>query len=128
MGLTGLAGLLALFVGGTWFVMGVSTMEVIGGQDVSVIRSSTAFGFADNAYRFFAGIWIMTGFGLFYCLRDFANRTALLRIIMSGLFLGGIGRFINMAQFGIVDALVGPMVLELIGPLIVIFIQSRLKT
>jgi len=127
-GLTGLLTLVTFAMGGAWFFLGISTMEVIGGQDLTQLRTGAAYGFADNAVRFFAGIWIATGVGLIYCLRDFTNRTLLLRIIMGGLFLGGVGRVLSMVQFGMIDAMVPPTVLELLLPPIIIWAQSRART
>ena len=127
MGLTALLVAVTLGMGGVWFVLGVSTMEVVGGQDLGALKDGAAFAFADNAFRFFAGIWIATGIGLIYCLRDFDDRGLLLRIVMLGLFLGGVGRVFSMLQFGIVETMVPPTILELFLPPIIVWLQNRQK-
>jgi hypothetical protein len=120
-----LAAITFLF-GGLWFFLGVSVLEVVGWRPVAELGPAGTVAMADNAYRFFAGIWLATGVGLLACLRDLTGQTVLFRTIMGALILSGVGRVLSAAQYGIVDTFVVPTLIELTIPTIALYLHAKL--
>ncbi|MEM8750736.1 MAG: DUF4345 domain-containing protein [Pseudomonadota bacterium] len=124
--LTAFLGLITIGIGGMYFTLGPGFLVLGGGFDFGPIAGTPAYAAVDSSLRFFAGLWLAMGLCLFYCLGDFANRTTMLRLMMLGFFLGGIGRLISMAQFGVLEPMIVPTLIELVIPPIVVVLQSRM--
>ena len=116
--------LITFVFGGLWFFLGLETVVVVGGAALPETTHSAALAMPDNTIRFLSAIWLATGIGLFICVRDIQNHITLYRVIMGGLFLGGLGRLLSFSQMGIVDTFIGPTIIEIILPPIAVAVQT----
>ncbi len=79
----------------------------------------------DNDHRFFAGIWLAAGLGLAYCVPFLAESTTLFRFLMGTLMMGGVARAIGWMSYPPDRRMVVAVVIELVLPLVLLFLQSR---
>jgi len=123
-GITIILALITFVFGGLWFFLGLETVVIVGGAGLPESTHSAALAMADNTIRFLSAIWIATGIGLVVCMRDIKNHITLYRVIMGGLFFGGIDRLLSFSQMGVVDTLIGPTIIDIVLPPTAIAVQT----
>ncbi len=80
----------------------------------------------NNQMGFWGGIWFGFGITLWYASGRLRGQPMLLRILLGVLFLSGIGRALSVALHGwTAPVLTGAMLLELIGPAIILPWHTR---
>ena len=81
----------------------------------------------DSNLRFFGGVWLGLGLGVYWLLPNIDKETTLFRAVWGMIFLGGVGRLLSMIFSGMPPApFIGFTVLEIVGaPLFVVW-QWRL--
>ncbi len=123
--LTGVLALISFGIGGAYFFLGPGFLEIAGGFDFSILDGKIEYAAIDNTLRFMAGLWILIGAGLVYCLMDFNGRGTVLTILLAGFFLGGIGRLLSAMQFGMPEPMIVPTIIELVLPPIILLLGAR---
>jgi hypothetical protein len=82
----------------------------------------------DNNLRYFSGLWLGIGIGLFLIIPKIENNRAVLVYICLSIFTGGIGRVISIIQVGYPSILyVIFTVLELLFPLLILLHKKIYK-
>ncbi len=125
--LTGLLALISFGIGGAYFFLGPGFLEIAGGFDFSALDGQIEYAAIDNTLRFLAGLWILIGAGLVYCLMDFNARGTVLTILLAGFFLGGIGRLLSAVQLGMPEPMVVPTIVELVFPPVILLLGARAR-
>ena len=92
------------------------------------IDAGAAGPFADSEVRFFAAILLAVGALFFWIVPRIEQHVTLLRILMAGMFLGGLARLLSMALLGTParPALVA-LVIELGVPPAALLLQRGLR-
>jgi|AntAceMinimDraft_5_1070358.scaffolds.fasta_scaffold07437_2 hypothetical protein len=122
--ITALLALITFGFGGLWLGLGIQTIEVVGGETLPTGIGDAALAMADNTVRFLGGVWLATGGGLIICLCHLSGQRVMFRVIMGGLFIGGLGRLLSFTQLGVIDAFIPPTVIELILPPIALLLHA----
>ncbi|WP_415919020.1 DUF4345 domain-containing protein [Tateyamaria sp. SN6-1] len=125
--LTGFLVLISLGIGGAYFVLGIEFLVLAGGFSFVALDGQIEYAAIDNTLRFMAGLWIMLGVGLAYCLRDLEARGAILTTLLLGFVLGGVGRLLSAFQFGMPEAMIVPTVIEFVIPPIILLLNARIS-
>jgi Domain of unknown function (DUF4345) len=80
----------------------------------------------DTNLRFFSGVWVGLGLGLYWLIPTIERQTVLFRMLWGMIFIGGIGRLLSMIM------LAGPPIpfvaftaIEIVGAPLFIWWQSR---
>jgi Domain of unknown function (DUF4345) len=82
----------------------------------------------DSNLRFFNGVWLGLGLGLWWLVPRIETQTALFRVLWGMIFLGGIGRLLSMLMIGMPPwPFVGFTALEIIGAPCFILWQNRIR-
>jgi hypothetical protein len=82
----------------------------------------------DSNLRFFGGVWLGTGFALYWLIPKIDQQTALFRAIWTMIFLGGVGRLISMFLIGLPPMpFIAFTILEIVGAPIFVVWQAGLK-
>ncbi len=81
----------------------------------------------DSNLRFFGGVWLGLGLGVYWLLPNIDKETTLFRAVWGMIFLGGVGRLLSMAFAGMPPVpFIAFTALEIVGaPLFVVW-QWRL--
>jgi hypothetical protein len=82
----------------------------------------------DSNLRFLGGVWLGTGFTLYWLIPKIDQQTALFRAIWTMIFLGGVGRLISMFLIGLPPTpFIAFTILEIVGAPIFVVWQAGLK-
>ena len=81
----------------------------------------------DSNLRFFAGVWLGLGIGLYWLIPNIERQTVLFRALWGMIFIGGIGRLLSMFFLALPPLpFIGFTVLEIIGAPFFIWWQAQL--
>jgi hypothetical protein len=118
-------GLIPILTGGLDFVLGARSLHVVGSlMPLDAVNDVVL----DSQIRFLAAIWLGVGIILYWVIPSIDRQTTLFRLLMGGIFLGGIGRMSSVVLVGIPPVqFLAVIVLELVGVPILIFWQSALS-
>ena len=117
------------------------TMAILGAIPV-ITGVVTLFGLSDPIYasagippnalldsnlRFFGGVWLGLGIGLYWLLPNIEKQTLLFRVLWGMIFLGGVGRLLSMWFLALPPVpFIGFTVLEILGAPLFVLWQARL--
>ena len=117
-----------LIPGGAGTFGGLNLSSALSGGESLFDGESVLRGFTDNQFRFAFGIFFAQGITLLYILPKVESRLHLFRFVALALFIGGIGRLLNIVEYGVVDSvIVGPTVVELVLVPIMALWQTRIS-
>jgi hypothetical protein len=118
-------GLIPILTGGLDFVLGARSLHVVGSlMPLDAVNDVVL----DSQIRFLAAIWLGVGIILYWVIPSIDRQTTLFRLLMGGIFLGGIGRISSAILVGIPPVqFLAVIVLELVGVPILILWQSALS-
>jgi hypothetical protein len=118
-------GLIPILTGGLDFVLGARSLHVVGSlMPLDAVNDVVL----DSQIRFLAAIWLGVGIILYWVIPSIDRQTTLFRLLMCGIFLGGIGRMSSAVLVGIPPVqFLAVIVLELVGVPILILWQSALS-
>jgi Domain of unknown function (DUF4345) len=81
----------------------------------------------DSNLRFFGGVWLGLGVGVYWLLPNIEKHTLLFRILWGMIFLGGVGRLLSMVFLAPPPLpFIGFTVLEILGAPLFVLWQARL--
>lgn len=81
----------------------------------------------DSNIRFRSAIFLTYGLAFFFILPKIEEQTALFRLLLAGLFVGGLARIFSIYKFGVpADFILFVLVLELMLPVIFVPWQRHL--
>lgn len=110
-----------ILTGGLNLLMGAASLRLL---DATF---STITPLIDTEIRFFGAIWLMVGIILYWLIPNIEKHTVLFRLLLGGIFLGGIGRLLSAATVGIPPPLfIGLIALELVWMPLLFLWQSRI--
>ncbi|MEN9518512.1 MAG: hypothetical protein RLZZ381_1100 [Cyanobacteriota bacterium] len=118
-------GLIPILTGGLDFFLGARSLHVVGSlMPLDAVNDVVL----DSQIRFLAAIWLGVGIILYWVIPSIDRQTTLFRLLMGGIFLGGIGRMSSAILVGIPPVqFLAVIVLELVGVPILILWQSTLS-
>jgi hypothetical protein len=118
-------GLIPILTGGLDFVLGARSLHMVGSlMPLDAVNDVVL----DSQIRFLAAIWLGVGIILYWVIPSIDRQTKLFRLLMGGIFLGGIGRMSSAVLVGIPPVqFLAVIVLELVGVPILILWQSVLS-
>jgi Domain of unknown function (DUF4345) len=118
-------GLIPILTGGLDLILGARSLRVVGS---SMPLGNLNDVVLDSQIRFLAAIWFGVGIILYWVIPSIDKQTTLFRLLMGGIFLGGIGRMSSAVLVGIPPVqFIAVIVLELIGVPILVLWQSALS-
>jgi hypothetical protein len=118
-------GLIPILTGGLDLVLGARSLHVAGSSmPLDTVNDIVL----DSQIRFLAATWFGVGIILYWIIPSIDRQTTLFRLLMGGIFLGGIGRISSAILLGIppVQFIIAIM-LELVGVPILVLWQSALS-
>jgi hypothetical protein len=122
----GILGLIPILTGGLDLTLGASALNIAGASVSPEVLSNAVL---DSQIRFLGAIWFSMGIVLYWILPSIEKQTTLFRLLMGGIFLGGIGRLTSVFLVGIPPShLIAATVLELIGMPLLVLWQSLIST
>jgi hypothetical protein len=81
----------------------------------------------DSEDRFYATLFMAYGAALLWCIKDIEQKNKVVYFLTLTFFVGGLARLVSMAAVGLPNAFFIVMtVLELLLPLVIAFMQSRI--
>ena len=81
----------------------------------------------DSNLRFFSGVWLGLGIGLYWLIPNVEKQTLLFRVLWGMIFLGGVGRLMSMLFLAPPPLpFIGFTALEIVGAPLFIWWQARL--
>ncbi|KAK2743718.1 hypothetical protein FQN55_007121 [Onygenales sp. PD_40] len=110
-------GTFAVITGVADSLVGKAVIEGITGE--TMVVDSLVQAIADSQLRFLGSAWACVGTMLWWTSNDLENRKTPLALLGGGLFLGGVGRTLNIAIHGtqyVPRSLVAAIAVELLGP------------
>lgn len=84
-------------------------------------------------YRFLGGVWLSIGVLLYLAATDLKKYSTMLKVVLWGIFAGGIGRAMTVLQFGLPENsagaafVLGNMAIETVGMLGLLWWHSVLE-
>ena len=82
----------------------------------------------DSNLRFFSGVWLGLGLGLFWIIPRIEKQTVLFRVIWGAILLGGIGRCLSKLFLAVPPIpFIGFTILEVLGAPLMVLWQSALR-
>jgi hypothetical protein len=118
-------GLIPILTGGLDLILGARSLRVVGS---SMPLGNLNDVVLDSQIRFLAAIWFGVGIILYWVIPSIDKQTTLFRLLMGGIFLGGIGRISSAVLVGIPPVqFIAVIVLELVGVPILVLWQSALS-
>jgi hypothetical protein len=122
----GVLGLIPILTGGLDLILGASALNIAGASVSPEVLNNTVL---DSQTRFLGAIWFGIGIVLYWILPSIEGQTTLLRLLMGGIFLGGIGRLTSAFLVGLPpNHFIAATALELIGMPLLILWQSIIST
>ncbi len=117
--------LIPILTGGLDLILGAQSVNTVGG---SLPLSALNDVVLNSQIRFLAAIWFGMGMILYWVIPSIDRQTTLFRLLMGGIFIGGIGRISSAILVGIPPVqFVAVIVLELIGVPILVLWQSLIS-
>src|SRR5262245_53438749 len=81
----------------------------------------------DSEDRFYATLFVAYGVALFWCIKDIERKRMVVYFLALTFFGGGLARLISIAAVGLPSSFyIAMTVLELLIPVFMIFMQSRI--
>ncbi|MGH8529388.1 MAG: DUF4345 domain-containing protein [Nevskiales bacterium] len=81
----------------------------------------------DSEDRFYATLFMAYGVALLWCIRDIERKSRVVYFLALTFFVGGLARLVSMAAVGLPNTFfIAMTVLELIIPVFMVFMQSRI--
>jgi hypothetical protein len=118
-------GLIPILTGGLDLILGARSLRVVGSSMPLDTLNDVVL---DSEIRFLAAIWLGVGIILYWIIPSIDRQTTLFRLLMGGIFLGGIGRISSAALVGIPPVqFIVVIVLELVGVPILVLWQLALS-
>lgn len=120
-------GLIPILTGGLDLILGAHSLNFVGSLlPISALNDIVL----DSQIRFLAAIWFGMGIALYWVIPAIERQTTLFRLLIGGVFLGGIGRAASALLVGIPPIeFIAAIVLELIGmPLLLLWQSSVAKS
>jgi hypothetical protein len=118
-------GLIPVLTGGLDLILGARSLHVAGSSIPFDTMNDVVL---DSQIRFFAATWLGVGIILYWMIPSIDRQTTLFRLLMGGIFLGGVGRISSAALVGIPPVhFIAAIVLELVGVPILVLWQSALS-
>jgi hypothetical protein len=118
-------GLIPILTGGLDLILGARSLRVVGSSMPLDTLNDVVL---DSQIRFLAAIWLGVGIILYWIIPSIDRQTTLFRLLMGGIFLGGIGRICSAALVGIPPVqFIAVIVLELVGVPILVLWQLALS-
>jgi len=109
---------IALITGASDLLQGLESQRAFGAQ---LTDKGFSDPMADNVFRFFSGLWMGTGALFFVFIRDLDRYKPAMITLLGVVVLGGIGRVISIAQYGMPEHSMGAglVVLGLLAELVI---------
>jgi hypothetical protein len=121
----GVLGLIPILTGGLDLILGAIALNIAGASVSPEVLNNAVL---DSQIRFFGAIWFGIGIVLYWILPSIEKQTTLFRLLMGGIFLGGIGRLTSAFVVGIPPShLIAATALELIGMPLLALWQSLIS-
>jgi Domain of unknown function (DUF4345) len=118
-------GLIPILTGGLDLILGARSLQVVGSLIPLDVVNDVVL---DSQIRFLATIWFGVGIIFYWIIPSIDRQTTLFRLLMGGIFLGGIGRISSAILVGIPPVqFIAVILLELLGVPILILWQSVLS-
>jgi hypothetical protein len=118
-------GLIPILTGGLDLILGARSLQVVGSLIPLDVVNDVVL---DSQIRFLAAIWFGVGIIFYWMIPSIDRQTTLFRLLMGGIFLGGIGRISSAILVGIPPVqFIAVILLELVGVPILILWQSVLS-
>lgn len=118
-------GFIPIFTGGLSIILGVGALSAVGGLVPSEAVNNVV---VDSEIRFLGAIWFGIGVIVYWVIPAIDKQTTLFRLLIGGIFLGGIGRLLSALSVGIPPIqFIGVIVLELIGMPLLLLWQSSIS-
>ena len=81
----------------------------------------------DSEDRFYATLFAAYGVALLWCIKDIERKSIVVYFLTATFFAGGLARLVSVAAVGLPNTFfIAMTVLELLIPLFMVFIQSRI--
>lgn len=114
---TGVLGLVPVVTG---------AVGLLGLDDPLYASSGTRLIVLDSNLRFFAGVWLGLGLGVWWLVPRIERETALFRLLWGAIFLGGVGRVLSWVFAGAPPGpFMGFTALEVVGAPLFVWWQAR---
>jgi len=82
----------------------------------------------DSNLRFFSGVWLGLGLGIYWLIPTIERQTLLFRVLWAMIFIGGIGRLLSLTMLAWPPVpFIAFMALEIVGAPLFIVWQTRLS-
>lgn len=118
-------GLIPTITGGLSLILGARAFNVVGGSIPSEAVNNVVL---DSEVRFLGAIWFGIGVVMYWVIPSIDQQTTLFRLLIGGIFLGGIGRLVSAFLVGIPPVqFIAVIVLELIGMPLLVLWQSLIS-
>jgi hypothetical protein len=118
--------LIPIFTGGLDLILGARSLNVVGS---SISLEAVNDIVLDSQIRFLASIWLGFGIILVWTIPSIDRQTILFRLLMGGVFLGGIGRLASAVLVGVPPIqFIAVIILELIIIPILVLWQSSISS
>ncbi len=80
----------------------------------------------DSEDRFYATLFAAYGVALLWCVKDIERKSRFVYFLLATFFVAGLARIVSIAAVGLPDPFfIAMLVLELVIPIVVAFMQSR---
>ncbi|MGZ9224272.1 MAG: DUF4345 domain-containing protein [Anaerolineales bacterium] len=114
-------GLIAVITGALGLLAGI-TADYGDYYRVSVNPSLEGNIVLDSNLRYFSGLWLGLGLILFWIIPSIERQKTVFRLLSGMIFIGGLGRLISMAVFGMRSPVFAMfVVLEVLFPLLILW-------
>jgi len=81
----------------------------------------------DSEDRFYATLFVAYGVALLWCIKAVGRKSIVVYFLAATFFVGGLARLVSVAAVGLPNTFfIAMTVLELLIPLFMVFIQSRI--
>jgi len=120
---------IALITGASDLLQGLASQKAFG---ANLTEQGFADPMVDNVFRFFSGLWFGTGVLFILFIRDLSRYKPALIALLAIVVLGGIGRVISIAQYGMPEhpmgstlVIAGLLAEVVISPILLWWLMTR---